>query len=302
MERSQEIGEQAQMKMGMPRLSFTLVLLAGFLLSGCATGNYRAPVEDASHGGGGSSSEPDSDASAQSQEGEESGVQVFAYSQPQQGATSPAPAQMESSSSYGANASDRQVPSESAPESNYGPSSAASESAPNATGENLYGPASSDPEPSSSSKYSFSAPTEGSGANAPAASEASQYAAPADASPGFQDDPGVKADQSTPVASLLALADTQVSGGDFALAAASLERALRIEPKNAILWHELAKVRLDQSQWGETESLALKSNSLAAGGQSRLVASNWRMIAEARRRNGNPQGAAEADAQANKAE
>ena len=52
------------MKMGMSPPSFSLVMLAGFLLSGCAAGNYSAPVEDASHAGGPSTSASDSGADA----------------------------------------------------------------------------------------------------------------------------------------------------------------------------------------------------------------------------------------------
>jgi len=64
-------------------------------------------------------------------------------------------------------------------------------------------------------------------------------------------------------------------------AAASLERALRIEPRNPRLWNELAQVRLRQGQYAQAESLAARSNSWA-GNDSALRADNARIIAEAR--------------------
>jgi Tfp pilus assembly protein PilF len=45
----------------------------------------------------------------------------------------------------------------------------------------------------------------------------------------------------------------------------SLERALRIEPNNAYIWFELAKVNRAQGNDREASSLALKAKSLSAG-------------------------------------
>jgi len=64
-------------------------------------------------------------------------------------------------------------------------------------------------------------------------------------------------------------------------AGATLERALRIEPRNARLWHELAQLRLTQGQYAQAIALAQKSNSFAAS-QRRLQAMNWRVIGQAR--------------------
>jgi tetratricopeptide (TPR) repeat protein len=72
----------------------------------------------------------------------------------------------------------------------------------------------------------------------------------------------------------------QVSG-DADAAAASLERALRIEPRNARLWQRLARVRLEQGEAAQAEQLALKSNALARTDQQ-LRAENWRIVAQAR--------------------
>lgn len=81
--------------------------------------------------------------------------------------------------------------------------------------------------------------------------------------------------------------------GNYAEAAASLERAIRIQPKNPELWHVLADVRLKQQQPGLAEDLAKKSNLLAKSNQE-LIRSNWITIAESRRLKGDSAGASEA--------
>jgi Tfp pilus assembly protein PilF len=76
-----------------------------------------------------------------------------------------------------------------------------------------------------------------------------------------------------------ARADT--SAGRLSNAAASLERALRIEPRNPRLWHELARVRLKQGQYAQAESMAARSNAWA-GSDSTLREENQRLIEQAR--------------------
>ena len=83
------------------------------------------------------------------------------------------------------------------------------------------------------------------------------------------------------VVALLDRADGYRQTGDISNEAATIERALRIEPGNARLWQRLAAARLDQGQPQQAEQLALKSNALAAG-DSRLQAGNWRLVARAR--------------------
>jgi cytochrome c-type biogenesis protein CcmH/NrfG len=89
--------------------------------------------------------------------------------------------------------------------------------------------------------------------------------------------------ETTAVASLMESARAETAAGRLANAAASLERALRIEPRNPRLWHELAQVRLRQRDYAQAESLATRSNSLA-GNNSELRAANQRLIEEARSR------------------
>ncbi len=92
------------------------------------------------------------------------------------------------------------------------------------------------------------------------------------------------------VASLIDGARADAASGRLANAAASLERALRIEPRNPRLWQELARVRLKQGEYAQAESTAARSNSWA-GGDSSLRAENWRLIAQAREARGDAAGA-----------
>ena len=92
------------------------------------------------------------------------------------------------------------------------------------------------------------------------------------------------------VAGLMDSARSASASGDLAGAAASLERALRIEPRNPRLWQELARVRLKQGQFAQAESVAARSNSWAADDRG-LRAENWRLIAESRRARGDAEGA-----------
>jgi tetratricopeptide (TPR) repeat protein len=99
------------------------------------------------------------------------------------------------------------------------------------------------------------------------------------------------------VIALLDLARTDNEAGKHEAAGASLERALRIEPRNPWLWHELAQLRLTQGQYEQSISLARKSNSFA-GLDRRLQAMNWRVISDARVAQGDSSGAEQALKQA----
>lgn len=77
-------------------------------------------------------------------------------------------------------------------------------------------------------------------------------------------------------------AEDQRASGQLVAAAASLERALRIEPKNALLWNRLAHVRFEQKQYTLASSLAAKSNAFAGQDQA-LRADNDKLISLSRR-------------------
>jgi len=95
------------------------------------------------------------------------------------------------------------------------------------------------------------------------------------------------------IAGLMQSARNDVAAGRLANAAASIERALRIEPRNPRLWRELALVRLKQGDYAQAESVAARSNSFA-GNDSTLRAENWRLIAQAREARGDADGARKA--------
>ena len=92
---------------------------------------------------------------------------------------------------------------------------------------------------------------------------------------------------------LLHRAAAQQQAGDYAAAAVSLERGLRIEPRNAQLWYSLAAVRAQQKRYAEVEQFAAKSNALA-GQDALLKRKNWQLIAQARAARGDAGGAAKA--------
>lgn len=104
---------------------------------------------------------------------------------------------------------------------------------------------------------------------------------------------GVGAQANPAVVALLNSAGAKEQAGSYEQAAAVLERALRLEPRNAMLWHRLARVRLKQGQWQNAVDMAAKSNSLA-GGNAELQAWNWAVIAEAKERQGDRLGAQDA--------
>lgn len=96
-----------------------------------------------------------------------------------------------------------------------------------------------------------------------------------------QQQPVAPAPSGGAVVALLDRADYFKESGDIDAEAATVERALRINPADAGLWSRLAAVRLEQGQPQQAEQLALKSNSLAAGNTD-LQARNWLMVARAR--------------------
>ncbi len=108
--------------------------------------------------------------------------------------------------------------------------------------------------------------------------------------------PGTQAEpprESVAIAGLVERARSDAAAGRLANAAASLERALRIEPRNPRLWQELARVRLRQADYAQAESLAQRSNTWG-GIDSRLRAENWGLIAQSRQARGDAEGARKA--------
>ncbi len=99
------------------------------------------------------------------------------------------------------------------------------------------------------------------------------------------------------ITSLVSSADNSIKHGDYRTASATIERALRHDPKNADLWHRLAQIRLRQSEYAQVESLSLKSNALSNGNKP-LMARNWSLISKSRRLRSDSMGADEAEVRA----
>jgi len=76
------------------------------------------------------------------------------------------------------------------------------------------------------------------------------------------------APQSTASAALLEQGRDAREAGRYAEATASLERALRIDPNNPLLWIELAEVKAADGDRGQAREMARKAMTLAAGNSS----------------------------------
>lgn len=92
---------------------------------------------------------------------------------------------------------------------------------------------------------------------------------------------------------LLETARLQAEAGQGELAAATLERAIKIEPDNPWLWHRLAVLRMQQRKWAQAIELANRSIALANGNQ-RLIGGNWLVISLALEGAGNKEAAIKA--------
>jgi hypothetical protein len=99
------------------------------------------------------------------------------------------------------------------------------------------------------------------------------------------------------VDALVAQAERQRQSSDYAGAAATLERALRLQSREGYLWNRLAHVRLEQGLASQAANLAKRANDLS-GDSSNLKRDNWLVISDARRRTGDIQGAQEAQLKA----
>lgn len=96
-----------------------------------------------------------------------------------------------------------------------------------------------------------------------------------------------------PVLALLTAARNQEGRGDLGGASSSLERAMRIAPREPQVFYRLAQVRLAQGDAPQAEQVAQRGLSFAAG-RPALQAGLWELIAKAREKQGNSAGAADA--------
>jgi tetratricopeptide (TPR) repeat protein len=96
--------------------------------------------------------------------------------------------------------------------------------------------------------------------------------------------------QSSVIVKLIADADESTKQGDFNIAASTLERALRIAPREAKIFNKLAYVRFKQKKWDLAENLAKKAALLAEGDKA-LKKKNWLLIFSIRQHKGDHKGA-----------
>ncbi|HEX5285662.1 MAG TPA: tetratricopeptide repeat protein [Polaromonas sp.] len=81
--------------------------------------------------------------------------------------------------------------------------------------------------------------------------------------------------ESPAVRALVASASRDLAAGQTELAAATLERAQRIEPGNPVIVHYLGQVRLRQGNFQQAEALAAKSDVLSGGDRTLHERNVW---------------------------
>jgi tetratricopeptide (TPR) repeat protein len=96
---------------------------------------------------------------------------------------------------------------------------------------------------------------------------------------------------------LVAQAHKQEAAAAYEPAAATIERALRIEPENPLLWIELGQVRLSENNAAQANGMGHKALALATG-DPQAQSGAWHLIADTLRAQDRNQEAAEADKKA----
>jgi cytochrome c-type biogenesis protein CcmH/NrfG len=105
--------------------------------------------------------------------------------------------------------------------------------------------------------------------------------------------PKSQASNNPVVVSLLSSASQFEAQGNLGRAVASIERGLRIAPKDAHLWEHLARIRLQQNR--THQAILLSANKFVFPPAKRIdFFDNWLVIAEALKRQGDLNGAVDA--------
>ncbi|RAI63755.1 hypothetical protein DOZ80_28215 [Pseudomonas fluorescens] len=104
---------------------------------------------------------------------------------------------------------------------------------------------------------------------------------------------GLSADEQLdgPVLALLTTAQQQQASGDLNGASSSLERAQRVAPREPQVLYRLAQVRMAQGDAAQAEQFARRGLTFA-NGRPALQANLWELIAQAREKQADSQGAA----------
>jgi tetratricopeptide (TPR) repeat protein len=93
-------------------------------------------------------------------------------------------------------------------------------------------------------------------------------------------------------------AEAQRKTRNFVQAAATVERALRIEPNNPLLWLEYGELRMDEGNYAQAENMGRKAVA-SASGDPRAQAAAWRLIADSLKARNKTSEAQQAYARAN---
>jgi tetratricopeptide (TPR) repeat protein len=94
---------------------------------------------------------------------------------------------------------------------------------------------------------------------------------------------------------LVSQAQGQRQKGDLPGATVSLERALRIEPSNPLLWIEMGRLRMDQRNYAQAENMGRKALSMSIG-DDRTQAAAWQLVGDSlKARDRNPEAQAAFD-------
>jgi Tfp pilus assembly protein PilF len=108
--------------------------------------------------------------------------------------------------------------------------------------------------------------------------------------PEYGQAPAAISSGSEQVDQLIAQARSYRDLGEYDRALPILEQALRIESRNALLWYEMASLRLDQGINMAAEDSAQRAIRFSRD-NTRVAIQSWLLIAEARKRQGNDTGA-----------
>ena len=84
---------------------------------------------------------------------------------------------------------------------------------------------------------------------------------------------------------LVSQAQAQRRKGDLPGATVSLDRALRIEPNNPLLWIEMGRLRMDQRNYPQAENMGRKALAMSVG-DDRTQSMAWQLISDSLRARG----------------
>jgi hypothetical protein len=85
---------------------------------------------------------------------------------------------------------------------------------------------------------------------------------------------------------LVSQAQAQRKKGDLPGATVTLERALRIEPNNPLLWVEMGRLRMDQHNYAQADGMGRKALAMSVG-DDQTQSQAWQLIADSLRARGN---------------